>query len=229
MFKRLIMLCAGLLLASACTAQNGTDAAAAKPSFGHEAGVNYFLIEPPQPTSSGDNIEVLEVYSYACVHCAHFQPFANELKTSLPAYARFAYMPALFSPAWEPYARAFYTAEAMGVLDKTHQPLFDALHRDQRPLRTFDDLVEFYGEHGVDTKKFEATAHSFEVESKLARSREMVPRYQVDGTPTVIVNGKYRVTGASAGGYPQMVELIKWLVEKEHAAETKGGKAKAAK
>ena len=105
-------------------------------------------------------------------------------------------MPAVFKPSWEPFARAYYTAESLGVLDKTHQALFDALHRDHLPMRTIDDLATFYAQHGVDKAKFLAASNSFEVESKLARARDIVMADGVDGTPSIVVNGKYRVTGA---------------------------------
>ena len=135
-------------------------------------------------------------------------------------------MPAIFSAQWEPYARAFYTAQSLGVLDQTHQALFDALHRDHLPMRTIDDLATFYAQHGVDRTRFLAESASFEVESKLTRAREIVTADGVDGTPTIVVNGKYRVTGASAGGYPQLIELVDWLVKKEHDAAKPAAPAK---
>lgn len=223
MFKRLSLSLVGLALAftiNACAEEH--KAAEAKPAppaapVAAEPGKNYFLIEPAQPTASGDKVEVLEVFSYACIHCAHFQPYADEIKSKLPDYAKFEYMPAIFNDVWEAYARAFYTAESFGLLDKTHQALFDAVHRDHRPIRSFADIAAFYGEHGADVDKFMQAATSFEVSSKVARSREMVPKYGVDGTPTIIIDGKYRITGASAGGYPQLVALVDLLVKKAHA------------
>ena len=214
MLKQLGWLCAGLLAVSVAHAAEP----AAAPATSWEAGKNYFLIEPAQPTATGSKIEVLEVFSYACSHCAHFQPYAEQLKAALPAYASFDYMPAIFNPQWEPFARAYYTAQSLGVLDKTHQALFDALHRDHMPLRSIDDLATFYASHGVDRAKFIAASGSFEVESKLSRAAQIVKADGIDGTPSIVVNGKYRTTGAAAGGYPQMIELVKWLVEKEHAA-----------
>lgn len=223
MLKRLGFLLAGLLVVAACSAAD-KDAA---PATNWEAGKNYFLIDPAQATATGDKIEVLEIFSYACPHCAHFQPYAEQLKQSLPKYAQFAYMPAVFNPQWEPYARAFYTAQSLGVLDKTHQALFDALHRDHMPLRTIDDLAGFYAQHGVDKAKFLAASGSFEVESKLTRAQEIVRNDGIDGTPSIVVNGKYRVTGASAGGFPELIQLVDWLVKKEHAEAAKpAGKKK---
>ena len=219
MLKHLPKLLVGLLLAltfNACAQEKKEAAAPAAPVVA-EAGKTYFPIDPAQPTASGDKVEVLEVFSYACVHCAHFQPYADEIKSKLPAYAEFNYMPAIFNEAWEAYARAFYTAQSLGLLAKTHQAMFDAIHRDHRQFRSFDDIAAFYGEHGVDVEKFKQVSTSFEVESKLARSRNLVPKYGVDGTPTIIIDGKYRITAASAGGYPQLVSLVDTLVKKAHA------------
>lgn len=181
-----------------------------------QEGTSYFLVEPPQPTASGSKVEVLEVFSYACVHCAHFQPTADRIKTELPDYASFSYMPAIFSPQWEPFARAFYTAQSLGVLDKTHQPLFDAIHTEHKPLSDIGALAGFYATYGVDPAKFDAASKSFEVESKIARSLAMVPKYGIDGTPSIIVNGKYRLSRGSAGSDEQVVELVKYLVDKAH-------------
>lgn len=216
MLKRLGFLLAGLLAVTACTAADKDTT----PAKTWEAGTNYFLIDPPQPTATGNKVEVLEIFSYACPHCAHFQPEAERLRAALPAYASFRYMPAVFNASWEPFARAFYAAESLGVLDQTHQALFDELHQNHVPLRTLDDLATFYAQHGVDRAKFLSAANSFEVESKLSRARDIVKNDGIDGTPSIVVNGKYRVTGASAGGFPQVIELVGWLVKKEHADAT---------
>lgn len=225
MLKRLGVALAGVLFVSMA----GAAQAPSTPAPAWEAGKNYFVIEPPQPTATGDKVEVLEIFSYACPHCAHFQPYAEQLKQSLPAYAVFGYMPAVFNAQWEPYARAFYAAKSLGVLDQTHQALFDALHRDHIPLQTIDDLAGFYAQHGVDRAKFLSESASFEVDSKLARANEIVKKDGIDGTPSIVVDGKYRVTGASAGGYPQLIEVVDWLVKKEHDAARPGKTATPAK
>ncbi len=222
MLKRLGLLLAGLLLVSTC----GAAETAAKEATAWEVGKNYFVVDPPQATATGDKIEVLEVFSYACPHCAHFQPYAEQLKAALPAYATFAYMPAIFNAQWEPFARAFYTAQSLGVLDATHQALFDTLHRDHVALRSIDDLAGFYAQHGVDKSKFLATSGSFEIESKLSRAQQIVKADGVDGTPSIVVNGKYRVTAQSAGGYPQLIELVGYLVKQEHDAGAQPAKKK---
>ena len=213
-----LLIVAALFATSACSA----DEAAAGAARQWQAGQDYFVIDPPQPTSTGNKIEVVEVFSYACPHCAHFQPYAEELKSKLPANAKFVLLPAVFQPAWEPFGRAFYTAKSLGLLDKTHQALFDALHRDHQPLHTLDDLANlFYANYGANPGNFLSTATSFVVEGDLAKGNALVRDYHIDATPTLIVNGKYRVTGlAERGiGFPEMVQITLQLVKQEGTAK----------
>lgn len=218
MFRRLIALVLGLAAVTACSAQDPSSAKAAQTAW--VAGQHYFLVDPPVATADPSKVEVLEVFSYACPHCAHFQPYVDELKTKLPKGVAFRYLPAVFHDSWEPFARAFYAAESLGVLDKVHQATFDALHRDHKPLGDIDSIAAFYGSLGVDPKLFLSTAKSFVVDGKLSSGQAQLQKYAIDGTPTLIVNGKYRVTGASAGGLPQMVELTQFLVQKELGAKS---------
>ncbi|HET6631841.1 MAG TPA: thiol:disulfide interchange protein DsbA/DsbL [Rhodanobacteraceae bacterium] len=213
-----VAMLAGALLVSACAAKD-SGAAQAQPQW--TAGKNYFVISPAQPTGHTDKVEVTEVFSYACPHCAHFQPWAQKIKASLPDGAIMDYRPAVFHQSWLPFAKAFYVAKALNLLDETHQALFDALHRDHRPISSLQDLAQFYGNYGVDPQAFLSTAESFMVQTAVTKGVEWERACGVDGTPTIIIDGKYRVTGQSAGGYPQMVELIDWLVKKELAERGK--------
>ncbi len=171
MLKHILILLAGLAFLGGCQAQNATDAAksAAKatPEPALQAGKDYLLINPPQPTA-GDDVVVTEVFSYACPHCAEFQPYAEELKSKLPKGVKFTLLPAVFNAMWEPYARAFYTAQSMGLVAKTHQALFDAIHRDHQPLRTIQDLANlFYVNYGANPGEFLSTATSFVIDGEL--------------------------------------------------------------
>ncbi len=213
MLKRILGLFAGLLLVTACSA---AETAAPTPATWVE-GQHYFLIEGAKPATPG-KVDVTEVFSYACPHCAHFQPFADQLKAKLPKQATFNYLPAIFHESWEPYARAFYTAQSLNALDRTHQALFDALHRDHKQLTNIQQLSDFYAELGVDQKTFLGTAQSFVVTGKLQESLDKVRAWGIDGTPSIVVNGKYRITGTSAGSLDKMIDLTLWLVQKELSA-----------
>ena len=186
------------------------------------SGKDYFPIEPAQPTSSGDKIEVLEVFGYSCIHCAHLAPQLAEWKKQQPADVQVDYMPAVFGGVWEVFGRAYYTAQTMGVLEKTHDALFVALHTDKVKIGSLDDLAGWYAQHGVDKAQFLATMESFAVNAKIAQAQQQVPRYDVDGTPSLIVNGKYRVVAPREGSFTKMLQITDWLVAKERAAKKAG-------
>ena len=188
-----------------------------------EAGKSYFVIEPPQATTTGDKIEVVEAFSYACPHCNEVSPMVDELKKRLPANVEFVLMPVQFGfEAWKTYARAFYTAQALGLTEHTHLALFNSIYVDRKldiKSPTLASIADFYSNYGVSAEDFIATSHSFAIEAKLKRNDALVKAYGVDGTPEFIVNGKYRVTGRSAGGYEKIEPLLHYLIEKESAAK----------
>lgn len=197
-----------------------------------EAGKHYFPVEPAQPTSTGDKIEVIEVFSYACPACNAFQPTMQKLKAALPANAQLIYLPAAFRPDedWPVFQRAFYAAQALGIADKTHDATFDAVWKDDGTLRISDattrrpvkampkieDVGAFYAsKFGIKSEDFVGAANSFAINTKMKRADALIKVYGVDSTPTLIVNGKYRLTASSAGGIDKVVPLVKYLVEKE--------------
>ncbi|HTH69161.1 MAG TPA: thiol:disulfide interchange protein DsbA/DsbL [Rhodanobacter sp.] len=235
--------------AAPSTAATGTDAGATAPTTTGTApttpfvdngkwveGKNYFLIEPAQPTSHPGKIEVTEVFSYACPACNAFHSTVDQIARSLPPDAVMNYLAASFRPDenWPVYQRAFYAAQALGVVEKTHDALFDATWKTGETATynldtgkpkpkaawpTIEDLAKFYAKYGVDPKEFVGIANSFTVNTKMKRADDLMKAYGVDSTPTMIVNGKYRFTTASAGGYAQSVELTQWLVAKEAAGK----------
>jgi thiol:disulfide interchange protein DsbA len=210
MFARTLIVIAGLALASA-------GAHAAEPASKWVAGTSYQVIDPPVATTTGNKVEVLEVFSYACPHCAHFQPHADALKASLSANAVFTLMPADFQERWVMFARGFYAAKALGLVDKTHQALFDALWRDNRRIDSLDDLAAFYAENGADKNTFLSTAQSFVIEGDLAQIRQREAAYGIESTPTLIVNGKYRISASAEAkiGFDEMVQIAQYLVAQE--------------
>lgn len=195
-------------------------------------GVNYFLIVPARPTSlPAGKVEVTEVFSYACPACNLFVPIMHKIKAALPPNAVLDYLPAAFNTAedWPMFRLAYFTAQTLGVADQTHDAMFNAVwqsgelavidpvtHGIKSRIPTIEDAAQFYkAKAGVPVEKFLETAKGFTVDFKVRAAEETVQRYRVDRTPTIVVNGKYRVTTESAGGPDQVVELVKWLVAKE--------------
>ena len=209
MFKRLLPIAAGLLLTSACSAQ--TPAAAP-----YQLGVQYVAITPAQPLVNDGKIEVVEVFSYACPHCWHFEPYAEQIRKQLPKGVVFRMVPAVFSPAWEPYARAFYAAQKLGVLGKTHVALFKALHEEHQPLYSLQDLAGFYARYGVKPAEFLSVANSDAVDQQMMQGIRLTQAWGIEGTPTIVVDGKYR--SGRIQSYDELVKLTLWLVHKEQAS-----------
>jgi len=181
------------------------------------AGKDYVVLANAQPTWGTGGIEVAEVFSYSCVHCAEFQPLVNAWKKKLPADVRFVYVPAVFGGVWDNTARAYFAAEALGVQAKTHDAIFKAFFID-RKIKTgsVDELADVYAGLGVDRKKMLDTMNGFTVSSKLNRARQFALRAGVNSTPSIIVNGKYRVTAKSL---ESTLQITDFLVQKERAAK----------
>jgi thiol:disulfide interchange protein DsbA len=130
-------------------------------------------------------------------------------------------MPAIFNKRWELHAKAFYTAEALGVLDKIHTPLFDEIHVRKKHLHKKSDLKAFFVKHGVKAQDFDNTFNSFMVNIKVNRARDLSKRYGIDGVPSLVVNGKYLTDGPMANGQANLMKLLDQLIDKEVKASSK--------
>ena len=204
---RVAALVGGLLLTSACTAQSGTP-----PPY--TEGSEYVTLPGPhQRYSSEGKVEVVEVFSYDCIHCAHFAPMAEKLRKELPAGVVFKLVPAAFNSPWIPFARAYYAAKQLGVVDRTHLQLFVAKFAQHYPINSLDELADFYAREGVDRAKFMRIATSDEVTAKLKSDFALVSKWQVDGTPSIVVDGKYRITNVKT--QDELAAVALWLAKRE--------------
>jgi thiol:disulfide interchange protein DsbA len=185
---------------------------------GFDEGVEYQVIDPPQPTSDPKHIEVVEMFWYGCPHCYQLEPLLADWLKNKPADVDFVRMPAILGPRWELLTRAYYTADLLGVTDEIHKPLFEAIHDKHQPFRDENDLAKFFAEHGVDEKTFRDTYHSFGVAAKVNRSRQMTQRYRITGVPALVVNGKYWTSASMAGSHELMLKVVDKLVVQERDA-----------
>jgi len=239
MLRRLLAPALLLFSISAC-AQTSAPAPAAKPAarpaapapapagFVPRPGTDYEVISPAQPTWGTGKIEIAEVFSYRCIHCAEFQPKVNAWKAkSLPADARWEYVPAVFGGTWDTFGRAFFAAQLMGIQPKTHDKVFNGVFVDQSAgSGTVEDIAKMYSAWGVDQAKFLATMNSFGVTAKLNRAKQFAMRGGVTATPTIIVNGKYRINVTPDRGFEGMLATAGYLVAQERAAAAKKPAAK---
>lgn len=222
-------------------------AGSAAPAADYVAGKNYTVIPQAQRTNvAPGKVEVMEVFSYGCPACNAFRETMKKLKASLPANAQLVYLPASWHAEenWPLLQRAYYTAQAMGVADKAHDAIYDAIwksgelsalesgssNRLKSKLPTIDDVAKVYQRvTGVKAADFVTTSQSFGVNLKMRQADSQITAMQVPSTPTLVVNGKYMVLRESVKNDDALIDLVKFLVAKESAPAAAAPAASAKK
>ncbi len=177
--------------------------------------VGYETLSPAQPTQNPDKIEVIEFFWYGCPHCYTFEPLLEKWVKSLPENVEFIRQPAVFNETWGKHAKAYYTAEVLGVVDKIHADFFDAVQNKKDKLETEEQLAKFFVAHGVNETEFHEAYNSFLVDAKMRQAPIMASRYGITGVPVIIVNGKYKTNGPLAGSHEKMIEIMNQLIQQE--------------
>jgi thiol:disulfide interchange protein DsbA len=192
-------------------------------------GQDYYVVTPAQASSvPAGKVEVLEVFSYGCPACNSFQPTVQLLKKNLPSNAQLAFLPAAFVPAenWPMFQRAWFTAQALGIAERTQQQMYDAVwqtgelatsdpatHRLKNPQPPIEDAARLYARWtGIKAEDFVAMAHSFGVDMKMRAADEQLLAMHVPGTPCIVVGGRYRVNSDSVRTPERLIELVRFLV-----------------
>jgi len=172
----------------------------------------------PQPTRDPAKVEVIEFFWYGCPHCYHAEPQVAAWRKHQPASVEFIRVPAIFNQRWAVLGRAYYAMQQLKLGEDVHKALFDAIHRDNKNLNDEASLTEFFAAQGVPREKFKEAFNSFDVDGKVGRANKMTRDYGLEGVPTFIVNGKYRVDGTSAGSVEAMFTALDQLVARETKA-----------
>jgi len=183
------------------------------------AGVDYVEIPGGQPFApSPGKVEVVEMFGYSCIHCSRLEPALLAWKQRQPAHVQFTPVPAAFGSYWDVYARAFAAASELRLLPRSHQALFDAIHvQGGLPVQavTIGEVAAFHARFGADPAEFERLMRGPGADALLQRSRRFGMASGVEGTPALIVAGKYRVSGRN---FADALRITDYLVAREHAA-----------
>lgn len=200
--------------------------AADTPAPRYLEGQHYVRLPQAMPTADPQKIEVVEVFWYGCIHCFHLEPLIGSWKKTLPADVDFRRSPAMWNQTMAVHAQAFFAAQALGVLERVHGPLFAALNGEggaRRKLDDIDALAQFFAEHGVQEDQFRKAFTAFGVESAVKQADARARGYGITGTPELVVAGKFRVSGRTAGSTAEMLKVVDFIVEQERAARRSAG------
>ena len=178
-------------------------------------GVHYQLITPAQSLPPNSKVDVVEFLWYGCETCFVIQPGLERWRSTRKDAIDYRRVPAVTNEGMIFMARAFYAAEVLGIVDKIHQPLFDAIHKYRRQLNSEQALAGFFEEHGVSEKDFLQAFRSSYVADKVRKARMMGKGYGIAGAPTIVINGKYRVDSSMVVSPEELISVIDFLVNKE--------------
>jgi thiol:disulfide interchange protein DsbA len=186
----------------------------------YQEGVHYFKIEQAAGDTVSDTVEVTELFSYACSHCNTFEPYMQNWNKSKPEYIKLNRLPVSFGRrAWELMARGYMAAEMMGIADKSHVAMMDAIWKERKQFRSLDELADFYSQFGVEKDAFIAHFKSFAADSKMRKGQRDVKLFGIKGTPSLVVNRKYRIeSNENVASFETMLGVANYLAEREHAA-----------
>ncbi len=190
-------------------------------------GVHYDVISPALSTRSGDKIEVVEFFAYSCGHCYNFEPVLQSWKKKQSDDVILLPSPAVWAAQMEPHAKAFYTAQALGVLDTVHEALFAALHVDRKRLSNEDEIRKIFVANGVNAEDFNRAFRSFGVGSQVRQASARAKGARISGTPEMMVAGKYRISSRKAGSQANMLKVVDFLVDLERGSASAGASTSA--
>ena len=185
----------------------------------YTAGKDYQIITVPVHTANPDKIEVNEVFWYGCPHCYHFEALLEPWAKRLPADVDYQRTPAVWRPAMEVHARAYYAAKQLGVLDAMHNIIFKAMQEEKKALKDEDEVVALFVNHGTAEADIRKAYDSFSVQSQTRQGDARARSYGVQGTPEIIINGKYRVSTEDAGSQENMLKVADVLIAKERSGK----------
>lgn len=185
-------------------------------AFAAVQGRDYTLLNPAQPVAT-KKIEVLEFFFYECSHCFHLHPELAAWEKTMPSDVELTFVPTIFRDSTEPLARTFFALEGMSKIKQLDDVIYKAIHEKQASLYDLDSIAALVASNGVDRAKFSAAYNSFSVNSRVVRAKQMIRSYGIDGTPSLVIDGKYKITGLQPADTIRVMNEVIAMVRKERS------------
>jgi len=179
-----------------------------------QEGKHYFKLNQATAPLDDNSVEVTVIFSYLCNHCNALEPFIQNWAQKKPDNVKLNRIHVDFGGASSMMARGYIAAEMTGIADQSHIPLMNAIWKERRRFRNAEQLADFYAAFGVEQDRFLASFRSFALDSQLRRNTHDVKTFGVTGTPSIVVNRKYRVPNNAV-----VMDVVDFLVARETAAE----------
>ena len=182
-----------------------------------QEGKDFMLVKPPQPTETGNKIEVLEFFQYTCPHCLSYDPVLAGWRKTLPADVEYRRNPIAWDGSTLPHVKIYYTLEALKKTEEVHGKVFRAVQAEKRPLLKTEEIADFMAANGIDRKQWLDTFNSFTIATRANRASQMWKAYKVEGTPAVAVDGKFLTAPSMVGTREGSLGVLDHLIQRARA------------
>jgi thiol:disulfide interchange protein DsbA len=176
----------------------------------------YVQISTEKQQESKDII-IYEFFWYGCPHCYNLEPTMDRIEADLEKDTKVVKLPVALRDSWIPHAKLYYALKQMDKIDQVHNLIFEEIHLEDNRLNTEQQMIDFLGKHGIDTKKFIEKYNSFGTEARIKKASNLAKKYQIDSVPTIIINGRFLTSGSYVSSYDELYSVVNLLVERERS------------
>ena len=180
-----------------------------------KAGVHYELLDNPTKVRDPSKIEVTEVFWFGCNHCYALEPYIARWKREMPLDVTFIKSPATWNDMLKTHARIYYTAKALGIEQQFVPAAFNTIQNEGRMLTGNTELEYYFRGFDVEKERYKAVSTSFGVRNAVDQADKKMKDWKVTGVPSLVVNGKYKVSASRSVRTDELFDVVDFLIEKE--------------
>ena len=173
--------------------------------------IEYRLIST-QPVETGERIEVIDFFWYGCPYCNELQPAFEEWLKRKPDDVTVRRVPAILRDSWAPHARIYYTLELLSEVDRLHLKVYEGYHVEQLHMSKPEVMEQWAARNGIERRRWIDAYFSPEVDARIARAFQATKRYDVQGTPSVVVDGRYLTSSSMTPTVRGVISVLEDLV-----------------